>query len=134
LDAYSRGDVLQSRFDFDNSEFTDWLRDKGFFVADSSISNYAWTHLSLGSTLNAEYLQTLVPSKVKVKGKLPEDHLDRFQLFQQLLWSRFIRNSRVVRFFADLGYRVVSNRWIYKTEEEEQKSIYQAFFWIAERD
>jgi len=56
LDAYAGQIELQNVLGFDNSNFLDYLRGKGFFVADSSHSNYAWTALSIASTLNMEYL------------------------------------------------------------------------------
>ena len=126
MDAYARGDVLESRFDLNNTQFLSWLESKGFFVASSSHSNYAWTHLSLGSTLNAEYLQSLIPGEVK--ENFPEDHLDRFQYYQHLIGSRFIRNSRVYRFFSSLEYHLVSNYWPYKSVRKEQNSLSVALF------
>ncbi len=107
LDAYSRGDVLRSRFDYDNSDFLNWLEMKGFFVAHQSHSNYAWTHLSLASTLNGEYLDTLVPQQVQ--SMAPEDFSLRFSFIKSILADEFVKNSRVHRFFSSLGYRIISN-------------------------
>ena len=56
LDAYSGQVVLKDVLGFDNSEFLNYLRDKGFYIADSSHSNYAWTALSITSSLNMDYL------------------------------------------------------------------------------
>lgn len=56
LDSYMNQDVLKSELGFDNSEFCDWLRARGFFVSSSSRSNYTWTSLSLPSSLNFRYL------------------------------------------------------------------------------
>jgi hypothetical protein len=61
-DAYARGDVLKGQFGFDNSEFYEFLWEQGFYVAELSQANYLFTHLSLTSSLNSEYLQTLVPN------------------------------------------------------------------------
>ena len=33
LDAYARGDILQSRYDYDNSDMLEWLERRGFFLA-----------------------------------------------------------------------------------------------------
>ncbi len=59
LDAYGRADFLEERYDHDNSEFVNFLRDRGFFVAEKSRTNYVWTSLSLASSLNMDYLQDL---------------------------------------------------------------------------
>jgi hypothetical protein len=59
LDAYGRQDVLMDMFEFDNSQFIDSLEAKGFYVAECSLSNYAQTMLSLTSSLNFDYLDSL---------------------------------------------------------------------------
>lgn len=59
LDAYGRADVLQRLLGYDNREFLDALRQRGFYVAECSQSNYAYTDFSVTSSLNYEYLDTL---------------------------------------------------------------------------
>lgn len=59
LDGYSRADVLQAQFGFDNTDFIQQLEGQGFYVAQCSQSNYAQTQLSLASSLNMDYLETL---------------------------------------------------------------------------
>jgi len=59
LDAYARADVLQNRFGFDNSEFIDALKARGFYVADASETNYLRTILSVTSSLNMNYIPEL---------------------------------------------------------------------------
>jgi len=59
LDKYARQDVLKEEFDFDNSEFINYLSDKGFYVASQSTSNYPITPFSLASSLNMEYVNYL---------------------------------------------------------------------------
>lgn len=59
LDGYGRQDVLQREYGFDNSEFINGLRARGFYVADCSQSNYAHTLYSLASSLNYDYLDAL---------------------------------------------------------------------------
>ena len=59
LDGYGRADVLKNQFGYDNSHFLNTLRNLGFFIADCSQSNYAQTQISLASSLNFNYLDTL---------------------------------------------------------------------------
>lgn len=59
LDGYGRQDILKTLFGYDNSAFIDGLRERGFYVAECSQSNYAHTMYSLSSSLNHEYLDTL---------------------------------------------------------------------------
>ena len=60
LDGYARADVLAKYYGFDNGPFLEGLRQRGFQVSDASRSNYNWTFLSLGSSLNLDYIQALV--------------------------------------------------------------------------
>jgi hypothetical protein len=57
LDAYAREDVLWDHYGFDNSEFIETLHEMGFYVADASNTNYMYSALSIGSTLNMQYVQ-----------------------------------------------------------------------------
>lgn len=56
-DAYPRSDHLRAYFDVDNSPFLGELRDRGFYVAERSRSNYGNTQPSLASTLNLDYIR-----------------------------------------------------------------------------
>jgi hypothetical protein len=56
LDSYTRGDVFQEIFEYDNTGFLDELRALGFYVASCSQANYSQTRLSLAASLNMEYL------------------------------------------------------------------------------
>jgi hypothetical protein len=62
LDSYTRADVLQKDFGYDNSHFIDSLRRMGFYVADCSLTNYPATEISLSSSLNMAYLQDIAQS------------------------------------------------------------------------
>ena len=62
LDAYGRADVLEQMFGYDNSPFLQTLESKGFYVAECAQSNYGQTMLSLTSSLNFDYLDSLTSS------------------------------------------------------------------------
>ena len=94
LDAYGREDILREMYDYDNSEFIDSLKDLGFFVANRSRSNYAQTDLSLSSSLNLTYLDSLA------------DHLDPETGEREPL-EYLIQNNQVMRFLQEQGYTVI---------------------------
>ncbi len=94
VDAYARQDILKEVFDYDNSDFLDHLRQLGFYIADSSHSNYARTLQSLASSLNTEYLDRL--------GDFGANTYDRVPL------SDFIQSGTVLRGLKILGYNIVS--------------------------
>lgn len=94
-DAYARSDLLKSRFHADNSAFLEKLRCMGFFVAARARSNYVQTHLSIASSLNFTYLDSLARS-------LGSESDDRGPLINM------IQNSRLVDFLRRRGYTIVS--------------------------
>jgi hypothetical protein len=59
LDGYARADVLEEVYEYDNSQFVDYLTRRGFYVASKSRSSYSQTFLSLASSLNMTYLDSL---------------------------------------------------------------------------
>ncbi|MBI2861407.1 MAG: hypothetical protein HYX89_01160 [Chloroflexi bacterium] len=65
VDRYANWDTLKEYFNYDNSDFEDYLRQSGFYVAEQSVANYHRTDPSLASSLNMQYLQQLV----EVQGK-----------------------------------------------------------------
>jgi hypothetical protein len=72
LDEYPGGKELKSYFNYDNSEFEEMLKSRGFYIANNSYCNYCFTFPSDATTLNMEYLTgnedlryMLVNSKVK---------------------------------------------------------------------
>jgi hypothetical protein len=59
LDGYGRADMLEQIYGFDNSGFIDELKALGFAVTTGSRANYPQTVLSLGSSLNMQYLDKM---------------------------------------------------------------------------
>ena len=80
LDSYGRSDLLASNLQYDNSAFISDLRKTGFYIANCSQSNYPRTDVSLGSSLNMDYLQNL-------NDKFVPKNKDRSQLWQSILHS-----------------------------------------------
>jgi len=92
LDAYAREDTLQRVFNYNNRPFLSHLEREGFYVADKSRTNYCTTKVSLISSLNMNYLDTLLPGY----RKLPSEP-------QDLIWD-----NAVVHELRRYGYSIVS--------------------------
>jgi hypothetical protein len=91
LDKYARSDALRESFyEYDNSEFIHSLEDLGFWVADCSRSNYAFTVMSLSSQLNMAYVEDLTdePSLKTTRA--------------------LIENNRVHEAFEEIGYTTIA--------------------------
>jgi len=59
LDEYGSDHALKKFFDYDNSQFLSYLKEKGFLVVSPSYTNYPTTVQSLASSLNMEYINYL---------------------------------------------------------------------------
>jgi hypothetical protein len=96
LDGYARADALATHYGFDNGPFVQALRDRGFMVAEKGTSNYPYTYLSLGSSLNERYLT---------------DDIARGVPYQAYL--ALIRSAIVPQRFRERGYRydLVRSAW-----------------------
>ena len=95
LDGYARGDTLTDIYGYDNQEFLDGLRDRGFFVASQSHANYCQTLLSLASSLNLTYLDGLVDqvgAEYPSKGPI----------------MKMIRSSMAFRALESRGYETIA--------------------------
>lgn len=55
LDEYAGSRTLMKEFGYSNQGFVDRLRSKGFFVADTPSSNYAYTPFSMACMFNMDY-------------------------------------------------------------------------------
>jgi hypothetical protein len=107
VDGYGRADVLSEIYGWDNTEFTDYLTQKGFYVASQSQSNYVQTALSLSSSLNFGYLPDL-----------PENSRDGRVLVS------FIQNNRVIKAFEELGYTTYAFQSFYEATNIVQVDHY----------
>ncbi len=98
LDGYARTDVLSSVYNFDNSEFINFLSQKDFFIANNSRSNYLRTHLSLASSLNSEYLDYLYEAPNSLNGYY------ELKLFEDNRISDFLRTQGYTIYNLDSGF------------------------------
>ncbi|MCP4675766.1 MAG: hypothetical protein GY854_09725 [Deltaproteobacteria bacterium] len=112
LDGYARNDFLKKYYDFDNKEFIDNLKDKGFFVAKRSRSNYFWTQLSLTSSLNMEHIQFFSRSRSKIKKN-------------NKLLNKRIRENEVRKYLKRLGYKYVHLASTYEVTRDNSQADMQ---------
>jgi len=95
LDAYASSGILEDIYKFDNSEFVEYLTNKGFYVAVDSCSNYATTFFSLASTLNMEYVNNIAE-------QLGEESDDRS------IFYKMIRDNQVSRILKSMNYKIIN--------------------------
>ena len=95
LDTYASADTLREFYNFDNDEFIDYLKNRDFYIAEKSFSNYAVTTLSLASSLNMNYLD-------KLSSRLSENPDLDYEIPKQM-----IENNSVIQFLKSRGYTFV---------------------------
>jgi hypothetical protein len=99
LDSYTRSDVLKSLMGYDNSDFINELKKRGFYVPDCAYSNYNGTAKTIASVLNFEYLQQGWRNENDDDVKKPSPAN-----------VNLIKNNKVLSYFSRLGYKFVTGR------------------------
>jgi len=95
LDAYSGDTTLKIDYGFDNSEFKNKLKERGFFVPKNSFSNYPNTELSMPSIMNMVYLDNFTDAM----SKDSKDKLALIELRQE---------NNVMNIFQANGYHITT--------------------------
>lgn len=92
VDRYDGQRALIEQLGYDNSEFINFLKDKGFYVSSNSTANYPKTFLSLASSLNMQYMDFLTEETNGGKSA------------NQSIVTSYIRNNKVVEYLKNRGY------------------------------
>jgi len=113
LDSYGRQDVLDMAYDYDNTEFLDALKERGFYVGACSQSNYVRTEISLASSLNMMYLQEL------------DNEFKPESTARRTLWNS-LKHSAVRYNFENMGYKTVDFATGFAWNELEDSDVFIA--------
>jgi hypothetical protein len=95
MDSYASHRVLKKYYDWDDSGVVEALRTHGFSVNGNACSNYPFTSLSIGATLNMRYVH-------EDRGFIEAGN--KYGYLRQL-----ITENKVMERFRAEGYQVVSN-------------------------
>ena len=117
LDGYARHDLLRDKFGYDNSDFINAMKERGFYIAECSQSNYAHTQMSLTSSLNMAYIDDL---SVDVEARFDP--------------SSFVKHGAIRSVLEEHGYKTAAvpsgypwSEWtdadVYYTTEREPVSL-----------
>ncbi|MCB2213796.1 LTA synthase family protein [bacterium] len=96
LDGYTRADVLDEKFGFDNSSFINSLEQRGFYVPTCNRSNYTSTQLNLATLLNMDYLDGLV-GEIEDKSEMENVPLEDLG-----------KHNKVMSALQQVGYETVA--------------------------
>jgi hypothetical protein len=110
LDSYPSNIVLKKYYHFDNNIFLQALRERGFYVADKSTSNYPITQLSLCSSLNMCY-----PDDLPIKKKNNKTYISSL--------NNLVDDNEVMRLAKKRGFQIVKiGSYWQPTSRKETKS------------
>lgn len=94
LDGYANASTLKALFKYDNTGFIEFLTSRGFTVTGESRSNYAWTFLSLASSLNMVHVNNFTDT-------IGRDSQDRTVPFEM------VENNEIQRQLKARGYKFI---------------------------
>lgn len=115
LDMYARNDIMQEVIGYDNSEFIDALKERGFYVPDCAYSNYESTGKTIISVLNYEYLDEL-----DVEGNDETDTLTS--------GDNLVINNQIRKVLKSYGYQFVTGRGHDSQMDINNSDIYWNYF------
>jgi len=124
LDRYARADVLDEFYGYDNSEFIDELRDRGFYIASGSRCNYSITPSSLASSLNMEYINYLSD----VFGEDSQDVNALLEIVANNKVARYLKTKGYSDIYIATGPRVPGLRAVYTEILENQARFGLSYF------
>jgi hypothetical protein len=113
LDSYTRADLMQQAYKYDNTAFISRLEEMGFYVANCSQSNYMRTDIALASTLNMDYVQNL-------SDKFKADTWNRAPLYELL------KHGAVRKTLEEAGYKTVAYATGFPWTELDDADVFEA--------
>jgi len=117
MDRYASASTLREVYGYDNSEFIDYLSNKGFYVANESQANYTTTYDSLPSSLNLDFLHEAVGE----------------ELIRVRPWRPMLQDYTVWRSLKSVGYEFVHfGSWYQATRENAYADINYNSYWLPE--
>jgi hypothetical protein len=126
LDMHGRADVHAALYGYDEAWFIDALKERGFYVAEQSTSNYSSTLPSVSSSLNMDYINYLedtygADSKSKEPYKLLLAQNKLFQVFRQ-------KGYKIGTFETNFKYTEFPEDDVYLGPSSKETRQYQNFW------
>lgn len=100
--SYPANKTLKIFFNYDNTPFSNWLKQQGFTIYDNTKSNYLCTGLSLSPTLNMDYFENIFDYSPEYNN-----NINAFKL------NKATYNSKTAQLLQKLDYKYyhIINHW-----------------------
>lgn len=138
LDEFPNTEVVKQEFGYDNSTFTDYLKDQGFYIAEKSVTRYIYTEWVIASILNLEYVTPPVdkqlfldffmdPRKVADKEKLK-----MLESISPVDVAQKMNHNYVTAYLKERGYKVIVLEG-YPTYKMDNADIFVSYMDIRQK-
>lgn len=113
LDEYASFKTIKKEWDFDNSKFSEFLEEKGFYVAKDSEWPYINTIWNMASLLNLEYLTRLTEkqdyldfyyNREGIIGSESFDVLSKMKLYNAI---QMLNNNALTKYLKEQEYKII---------------------------
>ena len=121
LDDYPRADILKDQNGFDNSSFLAQLKNMGFYIVPCAQSNYGITVLSIGTSLNMDYIDNIARNEISQNARWKDLGVYlRYSVVRQTLKSL---GYMLIAFDTGQGWANITDADIYYQSPKNQSSI-----------
>jgi len=112
LDEYASFNTIKEEWNYDNSEFAGFLREKGFFVAEDSEWRYGSTLWNITSLLNLDYVTGPIGKNSFLNYMYDRKSIKGSKEFEMLRKARpklfpMIRDNILTDYLKELGYKII---------------------------
>jgi Sulfatase len=113
LDEYASFKTIKEEWCYDNSKFAEFLKNKGFFVADNSNSRYIQTTWCLASLLNLDYITEPVSQNTYLDFLYDKEKVNESEEYKMLnkmdefKVAQLFNNNIFTSFLKDRGYKTI---------------------------
>lgn len=132
LDGYTNSKTLNDEFNYSNQEISDFLKEKKFYIVPNSRSNYNFTHMSIASILNMDYLKRLDNSHTFYTKDFFQSYytvyhnpltrwlkMQGYELNNYSIFDFKDAPSRITPFLQELNYRSVFGQTFFNKLERD---------------
>lgn len=124
FDEYTNSKTLQDIWQFNNSDITNWLSNKGFYNVSNSKSNYNATPFSVSSAFNMNYID----QEKGDKGSSVNDLKANQSLSINETFCILKKENYTIRFIAPFNNSIEENELIHYFNYLSEEQLYSSTF------
>jgi hypothetical protein len=106
LDEYASSATIHDVWGYDNSEFTTYLKNQEFFIAENSSVRYPLTELSIDTSLNMEYPGPEITHE-GIRKVIRDNTLEQYLNHPMIDEYRRIQHNNVVKYLKGKNYKII---------------------------